>query len=76
MTRLADLAERSTFTADFKGQASIGQLWIKTQIKSKPNARPASLQQIERKVTLCSPVKTRESIHAVLNRRYPATKAQ
>ena len=60
MTRLADPTERSTFTASFKGQASIGQVWVKTQIKFKPNARPASFQQIERKITLCLPVKTRE----------------
>ena len=60
MIRLADLAKRSTFTVDFKGQASIDQVWIKTQIKSKPNVRPASLQDTERKVTLCSPAKIGE----------------
>ena len=43
MIRLADPAERSTFTVVFRGQAFIGQVWVKMQIKSKPNARPASL---------------------------------
>ena len=43
MTRLLDLMERLTFTINFKGQVSIGQVWVKTQIKSKPNVRPASV---------------------------------
>ena len=60
MTRLADLAKRSTFTTNFKGQAFIGQVWVKTQTKSKPNVRLTSLQQTERRVTLCSSVKIRE----------------
>ena len=60
MIRLADPADKPIFTADFKGQVSIGQVWVKTQIKSKPNVRPTRLQQIERKVTLCSSVKTGE----------------
>ena len=61
MTRLADPTERSVFTADFKGQASIGQAWVKTQTESKASARPASLQQTKKKVTLCSPAKTGEA---------------
>jgi len=42
MTRLADPAGRSAFTADFKGQASISQAWEKMQTESKPNVGPAS----------------------------------
>ena len=61
MTRLEDPVERSAFIADFKGQASVGQAWVKTQTESKPSAGPARLQQIEKKVTLCSPTKTGEA---------------
>ena len=52
MIRPADPAEKSIFTADFKGQVSIGQVWVRMQIKSKPNARLASLQQTKRKVMM------------------------
>ena len=61
MTRLVDLAGRSAFTIDFKGQVSIGQAWVKTHTKSKLNVGLASLRQIEKKVTLCSSTKTREA---------------
>ena len=61
MIRLADPAERSAFIADFKGQTSIGQTWVKMQTKSKPSVGPANLQQTEKKVTPCSPTKTREA---------------
>ena len=61
MTRLVDPVGRLTFTADFKGQASIGQAWVKMQTKSKPNVGPASLQRTKKKVTLCSSAKTREA---------------
>ena len=37
------LRRKLAFTADFKGQASIGQVWVKTQVKSKPGMGPASL---------------------------------
>ena len=43
-----------------KGRLSISQVWVKTQIKSKPIVEPANLQQTEKKVGLCSSVKTRE----------------
>ena len=52
MIRPADPAEKSIFTADFKGQVSIGQVWVRMQIKSKPNARLASLQQTKGKVMM------------------------
>ena len=42
MTRLADPARRSAFTADFKERASIGQAWVKIQTESKPNVGPTS----------------------------------
>ena len=42
MTRLMDPTGRLAFTADFKGQASIGQVWVKTQTESKPNVGLAS----------------------------------
>ena len=61
MTRLMDLTERSAFTADFKGQASIGQAWVKKQTKSKPSAGPANSQQTEKKVMLCSLARTGET---------------
>ena len=61
MTRLVDLAGRLSFTADFKGQASIGQTWVKKQTKSKPSAGPANSQQTERKVMLCSTTRTGEA---------------
>ena len=54
MTRLVDPAGRSAFTVGFKGQAFIGQAWVKKQTKSKPNAEPTSSRQTERKVMLCS----------------------
>ena len=60
MIRLVDPLEKSTFTIDFKGQVSISQVWVKAQIKSKPNVEPASLQQTEKKITLCSSAKTEE----------------
>ena len=59
MIRPADSVERTIFTLDSKGLVFIGQVWVRTQIKSKPNARPTSLQQTEMKVTLYSLVKTR-----------------
>ena len=61
MTRLANPVERSAFIVDFKGRASIGQAWVKMQTESKPSAGPASLQQTEKKVTLCLPTKTGEA---------------
>ena len=61
MTRLADLARRSAFNADSKGQASIGQAWVKMQTESKPNMGTANLQQTEKKVMLCSLAKTGEA---------------
>ena len=61
MTRLADLAGRLAFTVDFKGQVFIGQTWVKTQTESKPNAGPANSQHTEKKVMLCSLVKTGEA---------------
>ncbi|XP_050242369.1 uncharacterized protein LOC126691362 [Quercus robur] len=75
MTRLADPAGRLAFIADFKGQASIGQVWVKTQTKSKPNVGPASSQQTEKKVTLRSSTKTGEaySYKAVPLRKASAT---
>ena len=61
MTRLANPVERSAFIVDFKGQASIGQAWVKMQTESKPSVGLASLQQTEKKVTLCLPTKTGEA---------------
>ena len=61
MTRLVDPTGRLAFIADFKGQVFIGQAWVKTQTKSKPNVGLASLRQTEKKVTLCSLAKTGEA---------------
>ena len=61
MRGLVDPAEKSIFIADFRGQVSIGQVWVRTQIKSKPDVGPTGLQQIEKKVTLYSLAKTRDA---------------
>ena len=53
--------ERSAFAADFKEQVSIGQAWVKTQTRSKPNVGLANLWRTGKKVTLCSSVKTGEA---------------
>ena len=62
MTRLAGLAEKLVFTADFKEQAFIGQVWVKMQIKFKPSVGLASLRQTGRKVTLYSSARIGEAL--------------
>ena len=57
MIRLTDSAEKSIFITDSKGQVFISQVWVRTQIKSKPSARPTSLQQTGKEVTLYSSTK-------------------
>ena len=60
MTRLVDPAGRLAYIVGFKGQASIGQAWVK-KTKSKLCVGPANSQQTKRKVMLCSSMKTREA---------------
>ena len=61
MIEPANFAEKSTITAEFKGQVFIDQAWIRTWTRSRLTARPVSLRQTKRRAMLPSSARIGET---------------
>ena len=76
MTRPVGSVRKSVFTADSREQASIGQTWVRTQIKYKPSVGPAACGRQEGELCCVRQRGLKDPLYAVLGGRCPAAKTQ